>query len=189
MDELHHVVSGRDGSARKLWIEARGKTCGKFKVDETSAMWCAGVVALPASLREEYLEDALDCMDKMCDAGLFKPHLEQFAWSLSLSRNGELRPTTAWFTHYWGNKRPWNALIATFLAAVGLRGLSVEQACVAMRDLPLDVPKHIYRTRLEKAANSVMKRIITRDRSIETAIGDLLTRWGRRTLASSSLAP
>ncbi len=176
MDERVYLLSGKGGSARKTWVKARGNTYGKFTINEDSAMWCAGVVALPAERSTEYLADALECMDEMCAAKLHKPHLEQLALSLSLQRGGDLKPTTEWLKHYWGNKSPWNALIAAFLGNVGVKGLSVEQACQALREMRLEVPRGIRRSRLEKLTASIAKRVKVRDAAREASVTGLLAR-------------
>ncbi len=176
MDERVYLLSGRGGSARETWVKARGNTYGKFTITEDSAMWCAGVVALPAERSTEYLADALECMDQMCAGKLHKNHLEQLALSLSLSRGGDLKPTTQWLKHYWGNKDPWNALIAAFLGNVGVKALSVEQACQAFREMKLDVPRILRRSRLERFAVSVGKRVKVRDTAQEASVKALLTR-------------
>ena len=175
MDEMAYILSQKSGSGKKAWRRARGNTYGKFTVDENSPMWNAGVVAVPAQLSRTYLADALECMDEMCSGGVLKTFLEQFALGLSLDRADELKPATEWFLHYWGNKPPWNAMIAAFFAKTQLKGLSLEDSCDLFHALPLDIPKGIKRTRMERIANSVSKRLQARDQRIAKTITEQLT--------------
>lgn len=177
MDGMHYRLGDKGGRAGKILQGGRGKKYGKFVIGEESAMWNAGVVAVPAASGADYLADALESMDAMCADGLHPTLLEQFALSLSLDQYGKLRSSKDWFTHYWGNKLTWNALIATFFAEVHIRSLSVEEAVARFGQVDLGYEGTIGRTRFEKLVNSLNKRLSldTRDERVMAHLRSILT--------------
>jgi hypothetical protein len=166
MHKLEYSLHAKGGRAGKLWKKGGGKRFGRFEIDEGSRMWNAGVVALPGNLAGPRVADALECTDAMSAAGIGGLLIEQFSLSQSLDRNGDLRAAEPWFIHYWGNKTPWNALIAGFLSDALVRGMSVEEICAQLRELELTLPEAIPRTRLERFNNSVRKVLFPRDERV-----------------------
>jgi hypothetical protein len=171
-----YSIGSRNGKGRALWRQTANRGFGPFTVQARNRMWNAGLVALPAAVSRQWLADALACLDAMGEAKIASPFLEQFSLSMSLDRHGDLRPADRWFIHYWGNKPPWNALIARFLADVHLRQVPVADACASLRLLPLDIPPIVRRNRLERLINSVTKRISPRSESVLAQVSRELTR-------------
>jgi lipopolysaccharide biosynthesis glycosyltransferase len=176
MHTKEYTLASKRGTAQEMWRQARHRTYGSLTVNEESSMWNSGVVAIPDHLWERCLSAALMCCDEMCERGVKPKIIEQFSLSLALEKEQRLMPADQWFIHYWGNKPPWNALIATFLADVLLKQESVETACERMTTLPLNMPVTIKRTRLERLANSVTKRLRRRDNIVEQTVTEWLTR-------------
>lgn len=171
-----YSIGSKNGKGRDLWRQAANRSFGPFTVQAHNRMWNAGVVALPAAVSSQWLADALACLDAMGEAKIDSPFLEQFSLSISLDRNGDLRPADRWFIHYWGNKPPWNALIARFLVDVQLQQLPIADVCARLRQLRLDIPPIVRRNRVERFINSVMKRISPRSDSVLAQLSRELTR-------------
>jgi len=170
MHEFEYLLSTKGGNAGGIWAQARGKRFGSLTLDSDVAMWNAGVVAMPGAVAERLLTEALECMDAMSASGLTSSHLEQLSLSMALAREGELRPASEWLLHYWGNKAPWNALIAAFLARVVMQQMTFEEACAAFREVDLSLPLRIPRSKGERFMNSLRKRFFPRDHEVAAAV-------------------
>ena len=175
MHEYEYQLSTKGGNAGEIWAKARGGRFGNLTLDTDVAMWNAGVVAIPEAAAERLLSEALECMDAMSASGLTSSHLEQLSLSMALAREGELRPASEWLLHYWGNKAPWNALIAAFLARVALQQLTPDEACAAFKEIDLSLPLRIPRGKGERFMNSLRKRLFPRDHEVAAAVERNLT--------------
>lgn len=175
MHEQEYFLRDKRGKKREVWAQAGGRTFGRLEVTPEACMWNAGVVAMPHAASRQLLAEALECMDAMSAAGMTASTLEQFSLSLALQRYGRLAPAREWFVHYWGNKAPWNALIAAFFARVALQELSFEEACRAFSGLDLNLPVTLPRGPGERFMNSVRKRLFPRDQELADAIRKNLT--------------
>ena len=162
MDGPNPLLHRKSGSGRRMWRETRGKTYGKFTVNQQTQMWNSGVVAISGKHSKAYLADALECMDDLCAKAVSGVYLEQFGLSLSLSRTDNLSLSSDWFMHYWGsNKEAWNALASVFLAEIHVKAMSVEQACEHFRALQPSLPLHIKKSRVQKYLDSIKKRFFS----------------------------
>lgn len=158
MHKQEYVLSrSRRSGNRKLWAALRSLSAvagaagegGGFR-DEDS-MWNSGVLAIPSTDRG-LLDEALALYDALGAAGMRHFATEQLVEGVVLGRTGRLKPAEAWFAHYWGNKRGYDAEIARRLADAFIEGLSVKEAAARYRETPIDVPVEVRPTRRQKLA-------------------------------------
>jgi hypothetical protein len=136
---------------RRLWRSLRRRTFAGWRVGADDAMWNSGVLAVPAADRAR-LDEALALYDALAGAGVDHLALEQLAEAIVLGRTGRLREAAPWFVHYWGNKRRYDAEIASRLADAFLDGGSVRDAAAALREHPIELPSEARPSRGEKLA-------------------------------------
>jgi hypothetical protein len=154
MHKHEYVLSqSRRSGNRKLWASLRGQ--GGFRDDDS--MWNSGVLALPAADRG-LLDEALAMYDALGAAGVRHFATEQLVEGVVLGRTGRLKPAEEWFTHYWGNKRGYDAEIACRLADAFIEGMSVKEAAARYRNHPIDLPAEVRQTRADKLAAWLRKR-------------------------------
>jgi len=139
----------RRAGNRRLWHSVRGRKFGTWEVAKTDAMWNSGVIGLGAADRA-LLDEALQLYEAMGKAGVRHFATEQLVEGVVFGRTGRLRPSEAWFVHYWGNRRAYDAEIARRLSDAFIDGLSVKEAAVRYRERPIALPVEIRRTRTEK---------------------------------------
>jgi hypothetical protein len=138
---MHHreIALGdmRRRSMRPLQRHVVGRAWAGIPVVASDAMWNAGVVGV----RDHALIDRAESMsDELLDSGFQHSLYEQLAFSLTLANTGRLQPADAWTVHYWDNKEGWCMSIAERVAAMGVRGLSVDDAAEAVRSDPINRP-------------------------------------------------
>jgi hypothetical protein len=148
--------SGRSGN-RRLWTSVAGKTFGAWQLREEDAMWNSGVLAARAEDRP-LIDDALQLYDAMGEAGVRHFATEQLVDGVVFGRTGRLRPADEWFTHYWGNRRGYDAEIARRLADAFLEGLSVKEAAARYRGAPVELPPEVRPTRGQKLQRWWLRR-------------------------------
>jgi hypothetical protein len=147
----HEYDLGRSRRAgnRRLWSSVRGRTFGTWRFRAEDGMWNSGVLAAGAQDRS-LVDQALELYDAMGAAGIRHFATEQLVEAAVFGRTGRLRPADAWFTHYWGNRRGYDAEIARRLADAFLEGLSVKEAAERYRQTPIELPMEIRPTRSQK---------------------------------------
>ena len=156
MHKHEYVLSeSRRAGNRKLWTTLRRSRQFKFRRDD--AMWNSGVLAVPTADRP-LLDQAIDLYDRLGVEGLRHFATEQLVEGVIFGRTGRLRPAKEWFVHYWGNKPGYDAAIARRLADAFIEGLTVKEAASRYRELPIDLPAEIRRTRVEKLATWIQSR-------------------------------
>ncbi len=154
----HEYALGRTRRAgnRRLWTSLKGRSFGRWRFAEDDGMWNSGVLAARADDRALF-DQALELYDAMATAGVRHFATEQLVEGRVLGRTGRLRPAAEWFTHYWGNRRGYDAEIARRLTDAFLEGLSVKDAAERYRQSPIELPAEIRPTRSEK-----LRRWVTR---------------------------
>jgi hypothetical protein len=154
MHKHEYVLSqSRRSGNRKLWSSL--KALEGFRDDDS--MWNSGVLALPAGDRG-LIDEALAMYDALGAAGVRHFATEQLVEGVVLGRTGRLKPAEQWFTHYWGNKRGYDAEIARRLADAFIEGMSVKEAAARYRQQPVDLPVEVRQTRADKLAAWFRKR-------------------------------
>ena len=99
------LLSNDKAKNKKLmWQQAQNKKFGGMLVDQNSAMWNAGVVAINAENKTALLTKALMSTDEMCEQNVERWLIEQFSLSQALSSTGKIERCDQWIAHYWGTK-------------------------------------------------------------------------------------
>jgi len=152
MHKKEYVLSeSRRAGNRKLWNELRRLPSGVFpegaRADD--AMWNSGVLAFPAADRA-LVDRALEFYDRLGAAGVRHFATEQLVEGVVLGRTGRLEPAQEWFTHYWGNKRGYDAEISSRLADAFIEGQSVKEAAAHYRLRPINLPAEVRPSRSQK---------------------------------------
>jgi hypothetical protein len=154
MHKHEYVLSqSRRSGNRKLWSSL--KALEGFRDDDS--MWNSGVLALPAGDRG-LIDEALAMYDALGAAGVRHFATEQLVEGVVLGRTGRLKPAEQWFTHYWGNKRGYDAEIARRMADAFIEGMSVKEAAARYRDQPIELPVEVRQTRADQLAAWFRKR-------------------------------
>ena len=157
MHKQEYVLSeSRRAGNRKLWTSLRRSR--EFKFSTGDAMWNSGVIAVPAVDRP-LLDQAIDLYDRLGAEGLRHFATEQLVEGVIFGRTGRLRPAQEWFVHYWGNKPGYDAEIARRLADAFIEGLTVKEAAARYRELPIDLPAEVRRTRSEKLRRWLQRNV------------------------------
>jgi len=154
--EFDLARSRRTGN-RRLWASLEGRTFGGWQFRGEDAMWNSGVLAAPAQDRPLF-DQALALYDEMGKAGVRHFATEQLVEGLVLGRTGRLHAADRWFTHYWGNRRGYDAEIDRRLADAFIEGLTVKEAASRYRERPIDLPAEVRPTRGEKLRRWIAKR-------------------------------
>jgi hypothetical protein len=145
----YDLARSRRSGNRRLWSSVSGQTFGGWQLRDDDGMWNSGVLAARAQERPLF-EEALRLYDTMGDAGIRHFATEQLVEGVVFGRTGRLRPADQWFTHYWGNRRGYDAEIARRLADAFLEGLTVKEAASRYRDAPIELPPEVRPTRSQK---------------------------------------
>jgi hypothetical protein len=108
-------------------------------------MWNSGVLALPAADRGCSTR-RWRCTTRSAPPACATSPPSSSSKGVVLGRTGRLKPAEEWFTHYWGNKRGYDAEIARRLADAFIEGMSVKDAAARYRDKPIDLPCEVRQT-------------------------------------------
>ncbi len=121
------VLSELKSKTEKLmWQQVGNKTFGGVQIQAHHAMWNAGVVGIPANKGLIICQLALNICDNMLEANVTRRLIEQFALSVALSENGEMKPAENSIGHYWSNKEEWSFVIQRFIINSSLKNNSLE---------------------------------------------------------------
>jgi len=157
MHKKEYVLSeNRRAGNRKLWNELRRLPPDVYpegaRAANDDAMWNSGVLAFPAADRA-LMDRTLEFYDRLGAAGVRHFATEQLVEGVVLGRTGRLEPAQEWFTHYWGNKRGYDAEISRRLADAFIEGESVKDAAARYRRHPINLPAEVRPSRGQKIAN------------------------------------
>ncbi|MBU8883914.1 hypothetical protein CBW16_03365 [Flavobacteriaceae bacterium JJC] len=109
-----------------MWKQMQGKEYGTIKIDKNTSMWNAGLIGV-SNQNFDGLQTTLEANDAMCADDVTRRLVEQFAFSIGLSKLAELQPADHIVGHYWGNKKQWNKLIDHFLKECFMKKYSFDQ--------------------------------------------------------------
>ncbi len=121
-----------------MWKQSKGKIFLGQLVTEDLCMWNAGVIGLPADKAIPLLSDVLHLCDALCGAGITRRLIEQFAFSVILSKKGDLSACDQSIGHYWANKSEWNYIILELFTKIHLQNISKEDLREAFNDIDLN---------------------------------------------------
>lgn len=119
-----------------MWKQMKGKTYHNVKIDENTAMWNAGLIGVSRK-HLDCLELTLGINDAMCEDGVTRRLIEQFAFSLGLNEYYKLQPADHIVGHYWGNKKQWNNVIGSFLKECFMKNYSLQEILEQVRTMDL----------------------------------------------------
>lgn len=121
---------------RLMWKQMQGKVYNNIKIDHNSTMWNAGLIGV-SNIHFECLENTLLINDEMCEDGVTRRLIEQFAFSLGLNEYSKLKPADDIIGHYWGNKEQWNKIIDLFLKECFMKKYSFDQIIQQIKNMDL----------------------------------------------------
>lgn len=162
---LMHLDEGKLSAAKgktlqKMWDQVKQKTFGGITITAAHAMWNAGVVGSPNKKNNEEFVLALNICDEMCEQGVTRRLVEQFAISVALEGTYGLKPAEDTIAHYWSNKEEWNILTRDFFIAAGFKGLGIEEIAKALKILDLSkVAIHVRKRDTNKRLTSLVQKI------------------------------
>ncbi|MBU4537121.1 MAG: hypothetical protein L6264_00280 [Weeksellaceae bacterium] len=119
-----------------MWKQMQGKEYGTIKIDKNTSMWNAGLIGV-SNKNFDSLQITLDANDAMCADDVTRRLVEQFAFSIGLSKYAQLQPADHIVGHYWGNKKQWNKLIDHFLKECFMKKYSFDQIIVRIKEMDL----------------------------------------------------
>lgn len=119
-----------------MWKQMQGKEYGTIKIDKNTSMWNAGLIGV-SNKNFDGLKTTLEANDAMCADDVTRRLVEQFAFSIGLSKYAELQPADHIVGHYWGNKKQWNKLIDHFLKECFMKKHSFEQIIGRIKEMDL----------------------------------------------------
>jgi len=119
-----------------MWKQMQGKEYGTIKIDKNTSMWNAGLIGV-SNKNFDGLKTTLEANDAMCADDVTRRLVEQFAFSIGLSKYAELQPADHIVGHYWGNKKQWNKLIDHFLKECFMKKYSFEQIIGRIKEMDL----------------------------------------------------
>lgn len=119
-----------------MWRQMQGKEYGSIKIDKNTSMWNAGLIGV-SNKNFNGLQITLDANDEMCADDITRRLVEQFAFSIGLSKYAKLQPADHIVGHYWGNKKQWNKLIDLFLKECFMKKYSFEQIIARIKKMDL----------------------------------------------------
>lgn len=114
-------------TGRIMWSQTKGRTYSGLLMNSDTAMWNAGVVAIPAADAQQILSQALEICDHMIASGVRPKLVEQLAFSMALNNKGQLREAKVQIGHYWGNKDGWNNLLSNYFLDNLFQNITVSQ--------------------------------------------------------------
>ncbi|MBE2894972.1 hypothetical protein [Spirabiliibacterium falconis] len=159
-----YLSEGKSKTVRKMWARLRNKSFGGVTIDQQTAMWNAGVIALPRDIAHKTLSLALTICDEICATNCPRRLVEQFAFSLALNHVCPLQSCEHLIGHYWGNKAQWNQIAQMLLLTAFLHNETLEQMKVRFKQIPVsDIPIYVKSSSTEKRLIRFIKRCFKRN--------------------------
>lgn len=151
---------------KRMWKAISGKTINDIKMDESIRMWNSGIIALNTNDKLVLLEQVRSFNDRLCEMQVASRVKEQFAFSVILEKQSQLKIANNWILHYWGNKEEWHQKILDFLMPQLLAGKNPLEVAKSIN--PADwkkIPYHRHVSSLKKSVlayyNPKKDRILT----------------------------
>ncbi len=136
MHENEGVLSlEKSKTARKMWMQIKGRNYAGITILANHCMWNAGVVFVPNKKQNRENTMALEICDEMCRQGVTRRLIEQFAITAALQEVYGLQAADNVIGHYWSNKTAWDNLITEFLLSCTFKAYSNAQIATALKDL------------------------------------------------------
>lgn len=160
MHENEGMLSKEKGkTAKKMWRQIMNKQFSNITITANHCMWNAGVVLTPNQKNNKETQLALEICDAMCDQGVTRRLIEQFALSVSLHEVYGLQPAKNVIGHYWSNKESWKKEIEDFFIASNFKGYTIEETAQIIKDF--DFNKIPVKMRV-KSTNSRLTALVNK---------------------------
>ncbi len=134
------LSADRSKTAKRMFTKISTVSYGGVVINSDHCMWNAGVVLTPNTKQNKECLLALEICDQMCQQGVTRRLIEQFALSVALQEVYGLQPAAGAIAHYWSNKEHWNRAIEAFLLTANFKGLSVDETIHALREFDFHIP-------------------------------------------------
>lgn len=136
------LSDGKSKTVRNMWQHLKGQIFAEnIVIDESSAMWNAGVIALPASQAKNMIDLSLRVCDEICQTDCPRRLVEQFAFSIAINFIEPLQPANNVIAHYWGNKDEWNIRIREIITYSFLNARALDDFLQAVSNFDItDIP-------------------------------------------------
>jgi hypothetical protein len=110
----------------RMWKTIAGRTYGGITLGEQHHMYCAGVVGIPQSRRQQIVSTALALCDGMLDDDAERIVIEQYSLSVALFEHAGLTETKDCIAHYWATKDEWMQAASELIARVHLTAANAD---------------------------------------------------------------
>lgn len=118
------LANKKSKTLQKMYLTLNMQTFAGVKIDGKTAMWNAGVIALPKNKAQELISLTLAICDEICATNCPRRLVEQFSFSVSLNHLTTLNACEQIIGHYWGNKPEWNAETSQFFTEALLKNIA-----------------------------------------------------------------
>lgn len=152
------LATKKSKTEKKMWQQLKGKNYGGLLMQPTDCMWNAGVVATPNTQNNQENTLALSICDEMCQQGVTRRLIEQYALSLAYEQVYHLQEAQQNIAHYWSVKDIWNEKITAFFLQAYFAQLSLHQVIQQFdvqhfSDTPITQRNRNTNTRIKKWAD------------------------------------
>lgn len=118
-----------------MWQQSKGKKFAGYDITEDLSMWNAGAIGIPSKNATSLITNILQLCDEMCEAGITRRLIEQFAFSVILSKTTKISSCDDVIVHYWANKEEWNDLILELFTRAHLQDLNQENLIASFQNI------------------------------------------------------
>lgn len=166
-----HIEEGKlselsSKTEKLMWSQMKGRTYHTIKIDESSAMWNAGVIGI-SSQHFDCLNLTLGINDAMCADNVTRRLIEQFAFSLGLNEYSALQSADDVVGHYWGNKKQWNKIIDHFLKECFMKNYSFNQIIEQVKKMDLtENPIRVKESNTQKRLKTFIDQFYKNKKSV-----------------------
>lgn len=132
------LFAEKSKTANKMGKQVSNQIFGGVTILSTQCMWNAGVVLTPNTTNNKENLLAISICDEMCQRGVTRRLIEQFALSVALNEVYGLLAADKVIGHYWSNKDNWNNVIKDFFITATFSGKSNNQIVEEIKSFKFD---------------------------------------------------
>ena len=132
------LFSEKSKTANKMGKQVSNQIFGGINILSTQCMWNAGVVLTPNTTHNKENLLAISICDEMCQQGVTRRLIEQFALSVALNEVYGLIAADKVIGHYWSNKEDWNSAIKDFFITATFSSKSNHQIVEEIKSFKFD---------------------------------------------------
>lgn len=146
-------------SAKKMYLSIKNKIFSGVLVNDKTAMWNSGVIALPKNHAKEIIQLSLNICDEICKTDCPQRVVEQLAFGIAAENLLKVNQCEDIIGHYWSNKNEWNKVIKEFLTNAFIHQYSIQN-CI--KELSTFNWKSIPVEKKERSTNKRLKGFINK---------------------------